>query len=101
MISYYPLARSPILKIGSMAAKPNAHWIARYLPEEIDQDKKLVNAKQVLSNAQEFLARSAKKHVVTRTIMRYGPKRIAAVLGLIAVIILSSFGCQGLFPQAK
>ena len=29
-------------------AKPNAHWIARYLPEEIDQDKKLSKAKQVL-----------------------------------------------------
>ncbi|HLF46638.1 MAG TPA: hypothetical protein VI548_09445 [Chitinophagaceae bacterium] len=74
--------------------KPNAHWIARYLPEEIEQDKKLSNAKQVLSNAQEFLAQSAKKHAVTRTIMRYGAKRIAAALGIIAVIILSSFGIR-------
>lgn len=72
-------------------AKPNAFWIARYLPEEIEQDKKLLNGKLVLSNAQEFLKRSAKKHVVTRTIMRYGPKRIAAVLGLVALIMLSSF----------
>lgn len=72
-------------------AKPNAFWIARYLPEEVEQDKKLSNGKLVLSNAQEFLKRSAKKHVVTRTIMRYGPKRIAAVLGLVAIIMLSSF----------
>lgn len=75
-------------------AKPNAHWIARYLPEEIEQDKKLTKAKQVLGNAQEFLARSAKKHVVTRTVMRYGAKRIAATLAVIAVIVLSSFGVR-------
>ena len=75
-------------------AKPNAHWIARYLPEEIEQDKKLSKAKQVLGNSQEFLARSASKHVVTRTIMRYGPKRIAAVLGLITVLLLSSFAVR-------
>lgn len=75
-------------------AKPNAHWIARYLPEEIEQDKKFSNAKQVLGNSQDFLARSAKKHVVTRTIMRYGAKRIAATLAVIAVIVLSSFGIR-------
>lgn len=79
--------------------KPNAHWIARYLPEEIDQDKKLSNAKGVLSNAQEFLTRSARKHVVTRTIMRYGPKRIAAVLALIAVVTLSSFAVRDYFRR--
>ncbi|HET9744067.1 MAG TPA: hypothetical protein VFP97_00055, partial [Chitinophagaceae bacterium] len=75
-------------------ARPNAHWIARYLPEEIEQDKKLANAKKVLDNSGEFLSRSASKHVVTRTIMRYGPKRIAAVLGLIAVLLLSSFAVR-------
>ncbi len=80
-------------------AKPNAHWIARYLPEEIDQDKKLANAKLVLSNAKEFLKRSAGKHVVTRTVMRFGPKRIAASLGIIAIIILSSFGIRDYFRK--
>jgi hypothetical protein len=78
-------------------AKPNAHWIARYLPEEIEQDKKLLKAREVLNNAKEFLSRSASKHVVTRTIMRYGAKRIAAALGIIAVIILSSFGIRNYF----
>ena len=72
-------------------AKPNADWIARYLPDDIEQDKKLSNAKQVLNNGREFLTRSAGKHVVTRTIMRYGPKRIAAVLGVLGVLLLSSF----------
>jgi energy-coupling factor transporter ATP-binding protein EcfA2 len=80
-------------------SKPNAHWIARYLPEEIEEDKKLSNAKQVLSNAQEFLAKSAKKHVITRTIMRYGAKRIAAALAIIAVVVLSSFGIRDYFRK--
>ena len=80
-------------------AKPNAHWIARYLPEELEQDKKLLKAKQVLSNAQEFLSQSARKHVITRTVMRFGAKRIAAVLAIIAVIILSSFGISDYFRK--
>ena len=80
-------------------AKPNAYWIARYLPEEIEQDKKLSNAAVVLSNAKEFLKRSAGKHVVTRTIMRFGPKRIAALLGIIVVIFLSSFGIRDYFRK--
>ncbi len=74
--------------------KPNAHWIARYLPEEMEQDKKLSKAKQVLENMHEFLAQSARRHVVTRTVMRYGAKRIAIVLALIALITLSSFAIR-------
>lgn len=80
-------------------SRPNAYWIARYLPEEIDEDKKLANANQVLSNSQEFLKRSARKHGVTRTIMRYGPKRIAILLGLIAVVTLSSFAIRNYFRR--
>jgi len=74
--------------------KPNAYWIARYLPEEIEKENKLIKAKQVLGNAKEFLKRSADRHVVTRTIMRYGPKRIAAALGIIAILVFSSFAVR-------
>src|SRR5688572_2100998 len=81
------------------SVKPNAHWIARYLPEDIEQDKKMAKAKLVLSNGQEFLKRSAGKHRVTRTIMRYGPKRIAIVLGLVAVLTLSSFAVRDYFRK--
>ena len=80
-------------------SKPNAHWIARYLPEDTEEDKKLSNAKLVLSNAQEFVSRSAKKHVVTRTVIRYGPKRILAALALIAFIVLSSFAVRDYFKK--
>jgi energy-coupling factor transporter ATP-binding protein EcfA2 len=81
------------------SAKPNAHWIARYLPEEINQDKKFLKAREVLGNAQDFLKRSSRKHVVTRTVMHYGPKRIAAVLGLVAVLTLSSFAVRDYFRK--
>ena len=41
------------------------------------------------------------KHVVTRTIMHYGPKRIAAALALIAVITFISFAVRNYFQQPK
>ncbi|HMQ06373.1 MAG TPA: hypothetical protein PKC30_03680 [Saprospiraceae bacterium] len=70
---------------------PNAWWIARYLPEELDQQKKLSKAKTILANSREFLKRSARKHMVTRTIMHYGPRRIGMAMALIAFLVLSSF----------
>jgi hypothetical protein len=80
-------------------AKPNAHWIARYLPEEIEEDRKLSNAKELLHNAREFVKRSAGKHVITRTVMRYGPKRIVAVLALLALVTLSAFAIKNYFQR--
>lgn len=79
--------------------KPNVYWIARYLPEDIAQNKKLTRAKQVLGNGQDFLQRSARKHAVTRTVMRYGARRIAAMLGVIAILLLSSFAVRDYFRR--
>lgn len=79
--------------------KPNVYWIARYLPEDIAQNKKLARARQMLSNSQEFLQRSARKHAVTRTVMRYGARRIAAVLGVLIVLTLSSFAVHDYFKR--
>jgi hypothetical protein len=45
---------------------PNIHWVARYLPEELDQEKKLSKAKNILKNSQEFLSKSARKHVANQ-----------------------------------
>ncbi len=74
--------------------KPNAWWIARYLPEEVTLEKKLVRAKITLDNSREFLRRSARKHIVTRTVMQYGPKRIGLVLGVLVILVLSSFAVR-------
>lgn len=79
--------------------KPNAWWIARYLSDDIDEKNKFLRANKILVNSREFLEQSASKHAVTRTIMRYGPKRIAAVVGLIAILTLSSFGVKKYFDR--
>jgi energy-coupling factor transporter ATP-binding protein EcfA2 len=79
--------------------KPNVYWIARYLPEDVGSEEKLRKSREVLGNAQEFIKRSADKHVVTRTIMRYGPRRIAAVIAIVAFIGLSSFAVRNYFNK--
>ncbi len=79
--------------------KPNAEWIARYLGEELDHDQRHAKATAILANANEFLQRSASKHVITRTVMKYGPQKIAAVLAIIAVITLSSFAVKTYLDQ--
>jgi energy-coupling factor transporter ATP-binding protein EcfA2 len=78
---------------------PNVYWVARYLPEELDQEMKLSKAKNILENSEEFLSKSARKHVVTRTVMRYGAKRIGIVIALIAFIVFSSFAIRQYLRQ--
>ena len=80
-------------------ARPNAWWIARYLPEENTREAKLTKANETLGNAKEFLGRSARSHVITRTLMRYGPKRVAAVIGILALITLTSFTVVNYFKK--
>ncbi|MEQ1585294.1 MAG: hypothetical protein ABL895_05405 [Cyclobacteriaceae bacterium] len=93
------MSSSFLLSIGPLTyfedwynkVKPNAFWIARYLPEDSSREQKLSNARIVLGNANEFLKQSAKNHFVTRTIMRFGPGRIAAVIGLFGLLVFGSF----------
>ena len=74
--------------------KPNAAWVARYLKDDLDKRQKLEKAKRIQQNASEFIRRSARKHFVTRTVLRYGPAKIAAVLGALIVLTLSSFAVR-------
>jgi energy-coupling factor transporter ATP-binding protein EcfA2 len=71
--------------------KPNAAWVARYLKDDLDEHQKLEKATKIQRNAAEFLKRSARKHTVTRAVIKYGPRRIVAVLSIIALLTLSSF----------
>jgi len=71
-------------------AKPNVSWIARYLDDD-KTDEKYQKSEKTLNNAKEFLKRSTRKHIVTRTVMRYGARRIAATIALIAFVVFSSF----------
>ena len=58
--------------------KPNAAWIARYLKDDLDKHQKLEKATKIQRNAAEFLKRSARKHIVTSAVIKYGPRRIAS-----------------------
>ena len=62
-----------------------------YWEDDEKTEEKYLKSEEILKNSQEFLKRSSLKHVITRTIMRYGPRRIAASIGLIAILVFSSF----------
>lgn len=80
-------------------AKPNEWWIARYLPEDADKETRLAKATEMLNNSNEFLGRSASKHVITRTLMRLGTRKIAIALSIIALITLTSFVARDYFRK--
>jgi energy-coupling factor transporter ATP-binding protein EcfA2 len=82
-----------------LTAKPNAYWIARYLPDDAEAGVKLSKAKEVLGNAQSFLQQSASKHTFTRAVMKLGTRRIAAALGGILLVVLSSFAVSNYFAR--
>jgi energy-coupling factor transporter ATP-binding protein EcfA2 len=71
--------------------KPNTGWIQRY--SEIHEDEKKANAEAegILADVREFIKRSARKVTVTRAFMKYGPQRIATVLAIGIMLILSGF----------
>lgn len=77
--------------------KPNAWWIARYTSANISREEKIENAKTVLANSREFLRQSNRKHLVTRTVLRYGPKKIGIVLGVVALLIVGSLALRGFY----
>ncbi len=80
-------------------AKPNSWWIARYLPEDTSAESRLGKANEILANSRDFLKKSSNKHVITRTIMRYGPKRIGYALLIIALLLITSFGVKDHFQK--
>jgi energy-coupling factor transporter ATP-binding protein EcfA2 len=73
------------------ACKPNIHWIKRYAEIQEDQQKALEDARITLQDIRDFLKHSARKVVVTRAFMKYGPQRIAIVLAMIIILVLSGF----------
>lgn len=71
--------------------KPNAGWIRRYSEAQEDVNLTIKESEKVLSDIQEFLKRSARKVLVTRTFMKYGPQRIATVFAIVVMLVLSGF----------
>ena len=71
--------------------QPNAGWIKRYSEIQEDKAKAISDAEGVLADVREFIKRSARKVAVTRAFMKYGPQRIATVVAIAAMLILSGF----------
>ncbi len=71
--------------------KPNAYWIKRYIEATGNEDDVLAKSKEILANTQNFLWQSARKVVITRTFMKYGPARIATMLAIVLMAVLSGF----------
>ncbi len=71
--------------------KPNKYWVNRYLKIEAEDMPHLDEAAEAIELSKEFLEQSASRHRVTRAVMRFGPRKIAAVLTIVLALILSSF----------
>ena len=71
--------------------KPNTGWIKRYTEIQEDQSKINTDAELVLADVREFIKRSARKVAITRAFMKYGPQRIATILAITAMLLLSGY----------
>jgi len=71
--------------------KPNTGWIKRYSEIHDDDKRTTAEAEGILADVREFIKRSASKVVVTRAFMKYGPQRIATVLAILIMIVLTGF----------
>ncbi|MGC3944893.1 MAG: hypothetical protein QM762_10320 [Chryseolinea sp.] len=100
--------RSPdfLLSIGGLTyfegwlktQKFNAPWIARYLKED-DAQRRDQEASNIEANAQSFLKDSTKKHRLTRTLLRYSNRKTGIILGLIALLTLTSFVARNYYER--
>lgn len=70
---------------------PTKYWVNRYLDPGMHPADRLAKAAHIVSEASEFLKRSASKHLLTRTVVKYGATRIAVVIGSIVIFSLCSF----------
>ncbi len=72
-------------------ARPNEAWIRRYSESPDGKAHPDSDPKLVLYDTREFIKRSGKKVAVTRAFMKYGPQKIAIVLAITVMLLLSGF----------
>jgi hypothetical protein len=66
---------------------PNAGWLAGLNEEDENRDAKLKKAAQLLETASEFIRKSARRLLLTRTVMKYGANRILLLAGCVVVAL--------------
>jgi energy-coupling factor transporter ATP-binding protein EcfA2 len=70
---------------------PNKYWVNRYNEHVTETKKNLDESTEIVKNSEFFLRQSGRKHAITRAVMRFGPRKIAAGLAIILVLAFSSF----------
>ena len=66
---------------------PNPGWLAGQYPGDESREKKLEKARVHLANAAEFIRKSARRLLLTRTVMKYGANRILLLAGSLVVAL--------------
>jgi hypothetical protein len=70
---------------------PSKYWINRYEDFEGDLAQQLQQAEERLLQAQNFIQKSARRLIFSRTILRYGAQRIAITAGIMLLIGLCTY----------
>lgn len=76
---------------------PNAGWLAGLDAGDETRDNKLTRAEIHLENAREFLHRSSRRLLLTRTVMKYGANRILLLAGSLVVV----FACLYYYAEYR
>jgi hypothetical protein len=71
--------------------KPNIGWIKRYEDASLSPEQAAASAEMTLEDTKAFLAKSARKEMISRAFMKYGPRKIMAGLALLAMLALTGF----------
>lgn len=71
--------------------KPNQYWIDRYSEIKNDPQQSLQQSETLLADTKEFIKRSASKVLLTRAFMKYGARRIAVGVALLAMVLMTGF----------
>ncbi|MGZ3865863.1 MAG: nSTAND1 domain-containing NTPase [Bacteroidia bacterium] len=66
--------------------KPNKYWLARYDDREISKEEKLAAADETLTNAHEFIRKSASRLFFSRTVLKYGANKLITYLAIFVMI---------------
>lgn len=70
---------------------PSKYWINRYEEFEGDKSNQLLLAEKKVEQAQKFLEKSAKKLILTKTVLKYGANKLASAFGVLALFIAITF----------
>ncbi|MFL5752768.1 MAG: hypothetical protein ACJ76F_05130, partial [Bacteroidia bacterium] len=73
------------------SARPNKQWLARYDESEISQQEKLARAEQTLKDAGQFIRQSARSLFFSRTVLKYGARKLTALIGLFILAVSCTY----------